>query len=298
MGDPADLTRPEILSGLLERHGIRLTRRLGQHFLTSRSALLRVADAAQPGPEDTVLEVGPGAGALTVELARRAGQVVAVELDRGLLPVLAETLASYPNVTLVQADALSVSLADLLPGDRPVKVAANIPYGITSPLLVRFLEFRPAFVSLTLMVQKEVADRLCAAPGTSDYGALSVFVRYHASVQRVGVVPRGAFFPPPKVDSAIVYLVPHAAPPVETPGAAAFFSVSRAAFGQRRKTLVNALTAGLDLPREKVRAALDVAGIDAGRRGETLSLEEFAAVSRALFAEGSEVDNPPCPAVG
>lgn len=285
-----DLTRPSELKPLLERHGLFLSKRFGQNFLVDRTHLMRVVDAAQVGPEDDVFEVGPGAGTLTVELAQRARRVVSVELDRKLPPVLAEVLAPYPNATVVQGDALALDLpafvAERFPGAGRVKVVANIPYNITSPLLVKFLEHKRLFASVTLMVQKEVANRLRARPASDDYGSLSVFAQYHAEVSVAAVVPRGAFFPPPKVDSAVVHLVPRPAPPVEAPSEAAFFAVSRAAFGQRRKTLFNALSgaAGDALPftREQIQTSIAAAGVDGGRRGETLSLAEIAAVASAL----------------
>lgn len=287
-----DLTKPSDLSRLLRAHGLHLTKRLGQNFLTDRTHLLRVVETADIGAADRVFEIGPGAGTLTVELAARAGRVVAVELDRGLLPVLADVLRPFPNAVVVHADALRLALPAFLAEhlgaaeDAPgVKVVANIPYNITSPLLARLLDHKRLFSSITLMVQKEVARRLAAEPGSADYGAFSVFAQFHAVVRVAGIVPRGSFFPPPKVDSAVVHLVPRAAPPVAVPSEAAFFAVSRAAFGQRRKTIANALTNAPELPpdREAVRAALEAAGVDGGRRGETLDLEEFAALSRALF---------------
>jgi 16S rRNA (adenine1518-N6/adenine1519-N6)-dimethyltransferase len=244
---------------------------------------------AQVGPEDNVFEIGPGVGTLTVELAQRAAKVVSVELDRALYPILTEVIAPFPNVTVVQGDALRLDLAAFLREQwgegQTGKAVANIPYNITSSLLVQLLESKRLFHSLTLMVQKEVADRLRAKPGGDDYGALTVFAQYHATVTVAAVVPRGAFFPPPKVDSAIVHLVPRIVPPVDAPSEEAFFAVSRAAFGQRRKTLQNALTnaPALPFPRETIVAALAAAGVDGQRRGETLHLEEIAAVARALF---------------
>mgnify|MGYP001268919877 CR=1 FL=1 len=282
-----DLTRPSELKQLLEAHGLRLSKRFGQNFLTDRTHLLRVVEAAGIGPDDRVFEIGPGAGTLTVELAARAARVFAVELDRSLLPVLADVLRPFPNVSVRQADALKLELPSELAeslGPPPYKVAANIPYNVTSPILVKLLEASGLFTSVTLMVQKEVADRLRARPGTADYGALSVFVQFYAEVSVASIVPRGAFFPPPKVDSAVVHLVPRPTPPVEVASPEAFFGVSRAVFGQRRKTLANALTnaPALAFDRETVHAALTAAGIDGQRRGETLSLEEIAAISRQL----------------
>jgi 16S rRNA (adenine1518-N6/adenine1519-N6)-dimethyltransferase len=257
-----------------------------------RVHLERVVQTAQIGVDDRVLEIGPGAGTLTIALAEAGACVAAVELDRGLLPVLADALAPYADrVAVHQADALKLDLlafirlqfgADVSPAT--VKVVANIPYNITSPLLVHLLQARPAFSSITLMIQKEVADRLCAGPGQSEYGALTVFVAYHASITLAGVVPRGAFYPPPRVDSAIVHITPYRQAPVTVASETSFFAVSRAAFGQRRKTLANALinAPALSFDREMVLAALSSAGVDGQRRGETLSLQEIAAIANAL----------------
>jgi len=278
-----ELTRPSELKALLARHGIELTRRLGQHFLIDRNHLDKIVAAADLSPGDTVLEIGPGAGVLTVELGRRAGQVTSIELDRALPPVLAEVMADYPNWRLVEGDALRIDWEPLLPSEGSVKVVANIPYNITSPLLVKMLEHRPPFASITLLVQKEVAERLKAAPGTDNYGSISVFAQYYATVTIPAIVPRGAFFPPPKVDSAILHLVPHATPPVAARSAEAFFAISRAAFQQRRKMLLGALSHGLDRSRDEIGEALAAAGVAPERRAETLNLEEIAALSRALY---------------
>lgn len=272
-----DLTRPSELKPLLERHGLALQKRFGQNFLISRVHIEKIADAAKLTEADSVLEIGPGAGVLTVELACRAGKVTSIELDRNLLPLLDEVLAEFDNVTVLQGDALA------LPLPEANKVVANIPYNITSPLLVRLLSHRPAFQSLTLLVQKEVAQRLVAAPGTSDYGALTVFVNYYAKARIAVQVPKGVFLPPPKIDSAAIHLEVHSTPPVEVPSEEALFAVSRAAFGQRRKTIANALSAGLDRPREQIESALNQVGIDPLRRGETLSLADFAALACTLF---------------
>lgn len=272
---------------MLSRHGLHLSKRFGQNFLTSRVHLLKVVDAADVQAGDRVFEIGPGAGTLTVELAARAERVIAVELDRALPPVLAEVLFPFPHATLVMGDALKLDLPVFLRehlGDPPYKVVANIPYNITSPILIRLLEHKALFVSITLMVQKEVAERLKATPGTAAYGSLSVFAQYQATVSVAGIVPRGAFFPPPKVDSAVIHLTPRPAPPVDVPSDAAFFRVSRAVFGQRRKTLANALMGASPgaFAKEEVAAALATTGIDGTRRGETLSLAEIAMLTRAL----------------
>lgn len=282
-----DLTRPSELRRLLEAHDLRLSKRFGQNFLIDRNHLMRVVDTAALTPEDAVLEIGPGVGTLTVELAKRAGKVVSLEVDRSLESILPEVVSPYANVTILWQDALKVDLPALITeqfGTQTVKVVANIPYNITSPLLVRFLENRSLFSSITLMVQKEVAERLKAAPDTDSYGAITVFTQFHAMVKVTGIVPRGAFFPPPKVDSAVVHLVPYTESPVPVRSNAEFIAVSRAAFGQRRKTLWNALTnaPSLTFTKEQVTTALTEAGIDGIRRGETLTLAEIAAISRAL----------------
>lgn len=281
-----ELTRPSELKSLLERHGLQLTRRFGQHFLVDRNHLEKIVTAAQLSPEDRVLEIGPGAGVLTQELARLAGSVVSIELDRALPPVLAEVMAPFPHWELIEADALKYDWSPL----GATKVVANIPYNITSPLLVKMLEHKPAFRSITLLVQKEVADRARALPGSDAYGSLSVFIQFYAAVSVPAVVPRGAFFPPPKVDSAILHLEPHPTPPVDVASPEAFFAVSRAAFGQRRKMLLGALSHGLERPRETILAALEQAGVAPERRAETLHLDEIAAIARALaVASGEDV---------
>ncbi|MBC8134933.1 MAG: 16S rRNA (adenine(1518)-N(6)/adenine(1519)-N(6))-dimethyltransferase RsmA [Fibrella sp.] len=282
-----DLTKPSELKTVLLRHGLHLSKRFGQNFLTSRSHLLKVVEAANVQAGDRVFEIGPGAGTLTVELAERAERVVAVELDRALPPVLAEVLAPFPHATLFMGDALKLDLPVFLRehlGEPPYKVVANIPYNITSPILIRLLENKALFISITLMVQKEVAERLRATPGTAAYGSLSVFAQYQAEVSVAGIVPRGAFFPPPKVDSAVIHLIPRPVPPVDVPSDAAFFRVSRAVFGQRRKTLANALMGASPgaFPKEDVATALAATGIDGSRRGETLTLAEIATLTRAL----------------
>lgn len=286
-----DLTRPSELKRLLMAHGLHLSKRFGQNFLIDRTHLSRVVETANILPSDNIFEIGPGVGTLTVELAQRAAKVVSVELDRSVMPALRESTSPFANVQIIEGDALKLDLPTLLPESWATvgettkgKVVANIPYNITSPILIHLLENRHLFSSITLMVQKEVADRLRAAPDTENYGALTVFTQFYATVTVPYTVPRGAFFPPPKVDSAIIHLVPHASPPVSVPSDQQFFTISRAAFGQRRKTLQNALTNAETLPftKDAILEALSLAGIDGQRRGETLSLEEFARITRAL----------------
>lgn len=270
------------------RHQFRAKRRLGQNFLLDSGILARLAEAAELSPADTVLEIGPGTGNLTRELARRAGAVIAVEVDRELAPLLNETIAGFNNVHLVWGDFLAQDLMCLWelapPGPGGArKVAANLPYYITSPILVKLLTGQGAPALAVLLVQQEVAERLLAAPGTRAYGSLSVLAQFYTVPELVLKVPPRAFFPPPEVSSAAVRLRLRSNPPVEVQDAALFFQVVRAAFGQRRKTLINALLGGLKWEdKGTLAAALKAAGIDPARRGETLSLEEFAALTHAV----------------
>lgn len=283
------LTAPSRVRDLLARHGLRPDKRLGQHFLVDANILGKILEAAEISASDRVLEIGPGLGTMTRALAERAARVVAVEVDRRLAPVLAETLAGRENVAVVTGDALRVDLEALCPGGPGSwKVVANLPYYITAPLVARLLEHgagagRPPgrFSRLVVMVQEEVARRFAARPGTKEYGAFSLLVRYHAEVDPVVRVSPTCFFPPPEVSSAVVRLRTRPAPPVEAdPGV--LFAVIRAAFAQRRKSLRNALAGGAAAPFPEAEAALEAAGIDGARRGETLTLEEFARLARRL----------------
>lgn len=280
------LTAPGTVRQLLNAHGIRIKKRLGQNFLVDRNILQKIVAAAELEADDTVLEVGPGLGALTQALAERAGRVVAVEIDEQLIPVLHKTLAAYPNVTIVHADALRLDLGSLVPGAAKVKVVANLPYYITSPLLMHFLEADLPLERLVVMVQAEVAERLQAAPGSKAYGALTVAVQYRGEVTRVAKVPRTVFLPQPGVDSAILCLRlrPY---PVRPKDEGLFFAVVRAAFAQRRKTLRNALAPLAGERGVAVEEVLGKANVDPAVRGETLSIEAFIAVADAL-AEVSE----------
>lgn len=285
-----NLSSPAAVAALLRRHGLHPRRRFGQNFLVDANTLAKIVGAGNVGPGDRVLEIGTGLGVLTAALAEavtESGQVVTVEVDRDLLPALTDTVAALPQVRVVSADALALAWPQFLSerfSDGPrIKVIANIPYNITTPLLTTLLAQRGRFGVIVLLVQKEVAQRLAAAPATPDYGSLSVFVQFHANVETVGIVSRRVFLPAPDVDSAIVRLTPFAAPPVSVSDEKQFFAVVRAAFGQRRKALVGALSGdpALGWTRERAVAALAAASIDPGRRGETLSLEEFARLAAA-----------------
>jgi len=300
-----NLSSPAAVSGLLQRHGLHPRRRFGQNFLVDANTLTKIVTAGELGAGDAVLEIGAGLGVLTRALAEAVtptGCVVALEIDQDLLPALAETVGDLPQVQIVPGDAMALDWPAFLDAHfaeaSHVSVVANIPYNITSPLLTTLLDQRGRFARIVLLVQKEVAARLGAKPGTPDFSALAVFSQFHAQVETVGIVSRRVFFPPPDVDSAIVRLTPHAAPPVAVPNETLFFAVVRAAFGQRRKALLNALSGdpALGWSRDQAADALAAAGIDAGRRGETLSLEEFARLAQPPAAAGA--GSPPAAPFG
>lgn len=273
---------------LLAEKGLRLKKSLGQHFLTDPRILDQMIEAAGLDPEAGVLEIGPGIGALTERLAMAAGQVVAVELDDRLIPVLSSLFSEQPHVHILHGDVMNLDLTRLLRdylGDcHRISVVANLPYYVTTPILMRLLEEKLPLDRIVIMIQKEVAERLTASPGSKAYGSITVAARYYAETEWVTKVPAHVFVPRPQVDSAVIQLKIREQPPVEVRDEALLFRVIRAAFGQRRKTLLNALSTGAVLGQEKAilsRVLLE-AGIDPKRRGETLSLEEFAFLSNRL----------------
>lgn len=288
-----EFTSPAAVRAIMQRYGISCRKSLGQNFLIDANIIDKIIAAADLTAEDLVVEIGPGLGALTARTAQRAGRVLAVEVDRGLLPVLAETLDGAGNVEVVQGDALEVDFDGLVEektggifgrSGKKYKLLANLPYYITSPLLMHLLLGRFNFSLLIVMIQLEVAARLVAEPGTGDYGALSVAVQYFTEPKKLFRVPRTVFFPSPGVDSAVVKLAVRLEPVVAVQDETLFFKVVRAAFGQRRKTLLNSLAgSGLGFARETCLSALERAGIDPGRRGETLSLSEFASLTGSFF---------------
>jgi 16S rRNA (adenine1518-N6/adenine1519-N6)-dimethyltransferase len=275
-----DLTDPGTLIALLQRHGFATRKPLGQHFLVSRKALDALLAACELTEGAPVLEIGPGPGTVTRALAESGAEVTAVELDRRAVEMLGEVVGAFPNVRVIQGDILAVDLPALLDARRWT-VVGNLPYYITTPVISRLLEMPERIIRAVLMVQQEVAERMQASPGTRIYGSLSVFVQVFATIERVAKVPHGAFFPPPKVDSTIVRLTMRPEPLVPRELQPAFFQIVRAAFGQRRKTLLNALAGGgvLDGDREAIARLLEVAGINPTRRGETLSIAELRAVA-------------------
>lgn len=264
---------------LLRRYGLRPRKSLGQNFLVSEAALRQVVQAAALPPGAEVLEIGPGLGSLTVQLARVAARVVAVEKDQALLPPLREVLAPFPNVELIAGDALALSPAQVF-SQSGYFVVANIPYYITSALLRHLLSASPRPRRLVLTVQREVAERICAAPGALSLLALSVQVFGQPSIQ--ARLPAGAFYPPPKVDSAVVRVDLFPQPRVPEPLLDTFFRLTKAAFAQKRKTLSNALAAGLGWPRPQTSAWLKSIGVDPRRRAQTLSLDEWVALTRSF----------------
>ncbi len=281
-----NITSAPRVKELLACHGIRPKKRLGQNFLIDRNVLDRLLDAADLAPDSSVLEVGPGLGVVTAEAAKRVGRVVCVEIDRDLKPGLEETLSGCENAEVMIDDFLKLDLADVL-GSDPGRwtVIANLPYYITTPILAKLIDAKRHFSAILLMVQREVAQRLRAVAGSDEYGAISVFVQYHCEIESVMRVSRNVFFPIPDVDSELVKLTVRDVPAVSVADEALFFSIVRAAFGKRRKTLLNALSSSADLKWDRQRAhdVLDSAGIDPGRRGETLSLDEFAALANATI---------------
>ena len=286
-----NLTNPTELKSLLSKHGFRFSKSLGQNFLIASWVPERIALEAGIDEGTGVLEVGPGVGCLTHELAQYAGRVLAVELDERLRPVLAETLADCENAEVIFGDVLKQDLPALVkehfPGLRPV-VCANLPYNVTSPLLTAFLE-AGCFETVTVMIQREVAKRLCAKPGTADYGAFTVFTQWHAEPEILFDVSPGCFLPAPKVTSSVVKLTVRRAPPAEVKSEKRFFAVVRAAFNQRRKTLLNALSSGLSgFTKEQIAQAISDCGLDEKVRGEALGIAEFARLSDRLDAMAKE----------
>ena len=286
-----NLTNPSELKLLLGKHGFRFSKAMGQNFLIASWVPERIASEAGIDESTGVLEVGPGVGCLTHELAQYAGKVLAVELDERLRPVLRETLADCGNAEVLFGDVLKQDLPALVnehfPGLRPV-VCANLPYNVTSPLLTAFLE-AGCFETVTVMIQREVAKRLCAKPGTADYGAFTVFTQWHAEPEILFDVSPGCFLPAPKVTSSVVRLTVRKAPPVEVKSEKRFFAVVRAAFNQRRKTLVNALSSGLSgVTKEQITQAIADCGLDEKVRGEALGIAEFARLSDRLDAMAKE----------
>ena len=297
------IARREVTARILQAFHLKADKNLGQNFLVEESVVNRIAKAAELTPEDTVLEIGPGIGTLTQALAMTGASVVSVELDKRLIPVLQETVGAYKNVRIVQGDILKVNIPEIIAevkADRKTadaagevaeaeseikqsdtfKVCANLPYYITTPIIMYLLEQKLPLERLVVMVQKEVAERMTAGPGGREYGAISVAMQYYTEPKIAFIVKAGSFLPAPKVDSAVLVCKKRSTPPVEVPDEKTFFKVVAAAFSVRRKMLNNSLKNMGGLTGEQVKAWLDRAGIDGKRRAETLSLEEFAMLAR------------------
>ena len=272
---------------IIERHRFDFRKKFGQNFLIDNNILEKIIEAAQITKDDCVLEIGPGIGTLTQRLAEEAGEVIAVEIDKNLIPILNETLADYDEVTIINDDILKVDINKIVEerGERPVKVVANLPYYITTPIIMTLFEKHVPLHSVTIMVQKEVADRMKVGPGTKDYGALSLAVQYYAKPEIVTKVPAACFMPRPNVDSAVIRLTRYEDTPVKADDEVWLFAVIRASFNQRRKTLANGLAnaGNLSINRQQVEETLAEMGLPTSVRGETLTLEQFSELANRLL---------------
>ena len=283
MEDNLKLSNPKQTIEVIQKHNFSFKKSFGQNFLIDSHVIEKIIRAAEIGPEDNVLEIGPGIGTLTQYLAEAAGRVVAVEIDEKLIPVLGETLAEYDNVEVINQDILKCDVDSIFEG-RPFKVVANLPYYITTPIIMGLLEGKSHFDSLTVMIQKEVADRMKAGPGTKDYGALSLAVQYYAEPYLAANVPPNCFMPRPAVGSAVIRLKRRETPAVAVKDEKLLFKLIRAAFMERRKTLLNAVknSQELDIQKERVEEVLTDLGIDTRIRGEALNLQQFALLADSL----------------
>ncbi|MDR0846440.1 MAG: 16S rRNA (adenine(1518)-N(6)/adenine(1519)-N(6))-dimethyltransferase RsmA [Lactobacillales bacterium] len=284
--DLRDIANPTRTREIIKKYGFNFKKKFGQNFLTEPNILKNIVTAAGVNDQVNVLEVGPGIGALTEYLAREAAEVVAFEIDKTLLPILGETLEPYDNVTIVNQDVLKLMVNEI-PGlfenpDLPIKVVANLPYYITTPIIMHFLEHHAPIDEMVVMMQKEVGERLDAKPSTKEYGNLSIAVQYYTTTNLEFIVPKTVFVPQPNVDSAIVKLTVRKTPPVEVKDEKEFFKIIKAAFMMRRKTLWNNLTRIYD--KEMLAKALEQSGIEPNRRGESLSIEEFASLANNIIS--------------
>jgi len=283
----ANLGIPSNTIEVLQKYNFNFQKKFGQNFLIDTHILEKIIDSAEITKDDCVLEIGPGIGTMTQYLAERAREVIAVEIDKALIPILADTLSEYDNVTVINDDVLKVDIAKLVEehnNNRPIKVVANLPYYITTPIVMGLLESHVPLDSITIMVQKEVAERMQVGPGTKDYGALSLAVQYYAKPEIVANVPPNCFIPRPNVGSAVIRLTRYQEPPVKAENEKLMFALIRASFNQRRKTLVNGLgnASNVNVSKDAVREALEQMGLPETIRGEALTLEQFAQLSNLL----------------
>lgn len=273
---------------IMSNYDFRLTKSLGQNFLVDENILGKIVDAAELTDEDIVFEIGTGIGTLTYELATRAKKVIAVEIDRSLIPILEETLSEFDNIHIVNQDILKTDIKELVEQNavgKSVKVVANLPYYITTAIIMKFLESEVALDSFVLMIQKEVAQRITAKPSSKDYGSLTVAIQYYASAEMIAKVPKSAFIPEPNVDSTVIRLKMKEKKAVEVFDESLFFKVVRGSFSKRRKTILNALSTYEDFDKERVLVALEKSNIDPKRRGETLTIDEFAVLTNNMLRE-------------
>ncbi|QCR30747.1 16S rRNA (adenine(1518)-N(6)/adenine(1519)-N(6))-dimethyltransferase RsmA [Lysinibacillus sp. SGAir0095] len=285
-----DIATPIRTKEILNKYGFSFKKSLGQNFLIDPNILRNILSHANLTEESGAIEVGPGIGALTEHLARGAKKVVSFEIDQRLLPVLEDTLSPYNNVKIVHSDILKADVEKVIkeemPGIEDIMVVANLPYYVTTPILLKLLNDRLPIRGFVVMMQKEVADRITAKPGTKEYGSLSIAIQYYVTAEVAMVVPKTVFMPQPNVDSAVIRLIKHDAPPVKVINEDFLFEVTRASFAQRRKTILNNLQSGLPSGKEKkqlILDALETAGVEPTRRGETLSIQEFGKLADALY---------------
>ena len=267
---------------LIRKYNFKFSKSLGQNFLIDESVLTDIVEGAEVNDEDLVIETGPGVGSLTAKLLCKAKKVVSIELDNDLIPILSQELGDNPNFTLIHNDALKVDFNEIIGDEQSVKLVANLPYYVTTPIIVKLLKEKYNFKSLTIMIQKEVAERMAAEPGNKDYGALSLLVQYYCNTKIVRRVAPSCFIPRPKVDSIVIRLDKLSEPRVNVKDEKLMFDIIRNSFNMRRKTLWNGIKF-LGLPKENLELAFEKAGIDPKRRGETLSLEEFAKLADEIY---------------
>lgn len=282
------IASPKKTVEIIKKYDFAFQKKFGQNFLIDSHVLNKIITSSNITKEDVVIEIGPGIGSLTQQLAENAKQVIAVEIDKKLIPILEDTLSEYNNITIINEDILKVDIVKLVEeknDNKPIKVVANLPYYITTPIIMGLFESNVPVDSITVMVQKEVADRMKAKPGTKDYGALSLAVGYYSEPYIVANVPPNCFMPRPKIGSAVIKLTKHKQPPVDVEDAKLLFKIIRASFNQRRKTLINGLYNNLDgmFDKDQLKQAIENIGLKLNVRGETLSLEEFSNLANELY---------------
>lgn len=285
-----DIATPVRTKEIMEKYGFSFKKSLGQNFLIDPNILRNITEYAGLTKETGVIEIGPGIGALTEHLARTAKKVVAYEIDQRLLPILADTLAPYDNVKIIHEDILKADIHQMIEKEfaevKEIMVVANLPYYVTTPIILKLLEEKLPIRGIVVMLQKEVGDRIAAKPGTKEYGSLSIAIQYYTTAETAMIVPKSVFVPQPNVDSAVIRMLLRERPAVSVKDERFFFHITKMSFAQRRKTLMNNLTGGLPDGKKRksdIASALELAGIEPSRRGETLSMDEFAALSEALY---------------